>query len=372
MPPINTQDSIFHDGDPTTGQLGTIVTALWLNNVQAATRDVQAEIKSVLAKAGMTPDPKKTNQLADAISQIVSSGNYASTAYVDNGLNKKIDKANISGVKGNDNDKVPSLNLFTTETGKLATKAELTSGLAGKQPAGDYTTKDELKTGLDSKLGTDAIVQSGGVNEDVVMSQKAVTDAINKKPDVTQTTGASTTLVMSQNAVTEITNKKVDKSNAEINNTLTITSSSDYATIHLKKTSGDSFSIETAPDALNDAVKFFYQKSDKTESFSASLRKKSGVIALVSDIPESITKVEDVTSQRSVDVTYVNSNSHTIFVMLESYGSVSQAGIFTVDGISMTWITSGAQYGNVTSATIPVPAGSSYSANAFKKWVEIS
>ncbi|HHR6458043.1 TPA: hypothetical protein ACS772_003545, partial [Providencia alcalifaciens] len=125
MPPINTQDSIFHDGDPTTGQLGTIVTALWLNNVQAATRDVQAEIKNVLAKAGMTPDPKKNNQLADAISQIVSSGNYASTAYVDNGLNKKIDKANISGVKGNDNDKVPSLNLFTTETGKLATKAEL-------------------------------------------------------------------------------------------------------------------------------------------------------------------------------------------------------------------------------------------------------
>src|SRR5699024_10269874 len=64
MHSINTQDSIFHDGDPTTGKLGTIVTALWLNNVQAATRDVQAEIKNVLAKAGMTPDPKKTNQLA--------------------------------------------------------------------------------------------------------------------------------------------------------------------------------------------------------------------------------------------------------------------------------------------------------------------
>ncbi|MEY0146797.1 hypothetical protein AB7W18_01555, partial [Providencia rettgeri] len=164
MPPINTQDSIFHDGDPTTGQLGTIVTALWLNNVQAATRDVQTEIKNVLAKAGMTPDPKKNNQLADAISQIVSSGNYASTAYVDNGLNKKIDKANISGVKGNDNDKVPSLNLFTTETGKLATKAELTSGLAGKQPVGDYVTAENLSKKLTEKRDVNDLSFKGTVN----------------------------------------------------------------------------------------------------------------------------------------------------------------------------------------------------------------
>lgn len=40
-------------------------------------------------------------------------------------LNKKFDKANISGVLGNDNDKVPSLNLLATELGK-------------KQPKGDY------------------------------------------------------------------------------------------------------------------------------------------------------------------------------------------------------------------------------------------
>ncbi|MEX9951551.1 hypothetical protein AB7W82_04955, partial [Providencia rettgeri] len=141
MPPINTPDSAFHDGDPTTGQLGTIVTALWLNNAQSAMRDVQLEIKNVLAKAGIQPDPKKTNQLAEAISQIIGSGNYASTAYVDNGLNKKIDKASISGQKGNDNDKVPSLNLFTTEIGKL-------------QPKGEYALKGDSysKTESDTKF----------------------------------------------------------------------------------------------------------------------------------------------------------------------------------------------------------------------------
>ncbi|HHR6441547.1 TPA: phage tail protein [Providencia alcalifaciens] len=100
-------------------------------------------------------------------------------------LSKKFDKANISDVKGNARDKAPSLDLFTTETGKLATKVELTSGLADKQPAGNYATKDELKTGLDSKLGNDAIVQYGGQTTNVAMSQKAVTDMGLTKLDKT-------------------------------------------------------------------------------------------------------------------------------------------------------------------------------------------
>ncbi len=34
MPPINTPDQLFHDGDPTQGIEGTIVTADYLNNQQ--------------------------------------------------------------------------------------------------------------------------------------------------------------------------------------------------------------------------------------------------------------------------------------------------------------------------------------------------
>lgn len=168
MPPINTPDSAFHDGDPTTGQLGTIVTALWLNNVQSATRDVQLEIKNVLAKAGIQPDPKKTNQLAEAISQIIGSGNYASTAYVDNGLNKKIDKANISGVLGNDNSKVPSLNLLTTELGKKQPAGNYA-------PTGDYATNAALNNGLGLKIDKTSVVQSTGTSTTQVMSQDAAT-----------------------------------------------------------------------------------------------------------------------------------------------------------------------------------------------------
>ncbi|WP_272570383.1 phage tail protein [Providencia sp. PROV255] len=76
-------------------------------------------------------------------------------------LNKKFDKANISGQKGNDNDKVPSLNLFTTEIGKLAvlgysySKTESDGRYQPKgnyAPAGDYATNAALTNGLDKKF----------------------------------------------------------------------------------------------------------------------------------------------------------------------------------------------------------------------------
>ncbi|WP_433587082.1 phage tail-collar fiber domain-containing protein [Providencia alcalifaciens] len=87
-------------------------------------------------------------------------------------LSKKIDKANITNQTGNSSELVVSQQLVTTELGK-------------KQPNGNYATKEELNTGLDEKLGTNAIVQSGGQSTNVIMSQKAVTDMSLKKLDKT-------------------------------------------------------------------------------------------------------------------------------------------------------------------------------------------
>ncbi|EAW3718522.1 tail fiber protein [Salmonella enterica] len=70
MPPITTPDNAFHDGNPATGELGTIVAAEWLNNTQGAIRDIQAECIAILAEAGFKPDPTK-KQLLDAIKTIV-------------------------------------------------------------------------------------------------------------------------------------------------------------------------------------------------------------------------------------------------------------------------------------------------------------
>ena len=144
MPPIDTTDHAFHDGDPTTGQLGTIVTAVWLNDVQGATRDIQAEIIAVLTKAGMQPNPQKQNQLAEAISQIIGSGGYATSGDLTLGLSKKIDKADIAQQLGNDTTKVPSLHLVATELGKKASIADANSKLAKDQNGADIPDKPKF------------------------------------------------------------------------------------------------------------------------------------------------------------------------------------------------------------------------------------
>lgn len=71
MPPINTPDKLFHDGDPTNGIDGTIVPSEWLNNDQSATRDLQQEVISVLSAAGIVPDESKQDQLVNAIMSLV-------------------------------------------------------------------------------------------------------------------------------------------------------------------------------------------------------------------------------------------------------------------------------------------------------------
>lgn len=97
---------------------------------------------------------------------------YAIKTEVDLALLKKFDKENVSGTLGNDNSKVPSLNLLTTEVGKLQPKGNY-------QPAGDYATNEALNDGLDTKLNASSVVQSTGASTTQVMSQKAVSDKLN-------------------------------------------------------------------------------------------------------------------------------------------------------------------------------------------------
>lgn len=65
MQKINTPDNLFHDGDPSSGALGTIVTAAWLNAMQG-------ELVSVIEAAGIKLDAAKTDQLRLAIAKLVS------------------------------------------------------------------------------------------------------------------------------------------------------------------------------------------------------------------------------------------------------------------------------------------------------------
>ncbi|EIG1589892.1 tail fiber protein, partial [Salmonella enterica] len=68
--PVETEDGLFHDGDPVTETEGTIVYAKIMNAIQGAVIDIQAECIAILAAAGFKPDPTK-KQLLDAIKTIV-------------------------------------------------------------------------------------------------------------------------------------------------------------------------------------------------------------------------------------------------------------------------------------------------------------
>lgn len=79
MPPIDTPDQVFHDGDPSTGELGTICSAEWLNNVQGNIRNIQAECIAILQATGFTPDDTKDGQLWEAIQAAIKSQVPAAT-----------------------------------------------------------------------------------------------------------------------------------------------------------------------------------------------------------------------------------------------------------------------------------------------------
>ena len=66
MHAIDTHDKQFKDGNGTS-ELGTILPAWWLNQIQA-------ELLAVLTAAGIQPNKANTNQLADAIKQIFRDG----------------------------------------------------------------------------------------------------------------------------------------------------------------------------------------------------------------------------------------------------------------------------------------------------------
>ncbi|NIG88673.1 hypothetical protein M5J15_07455 [Serratia symbiotica] len=68
--PVDTEDGLFHDGDPSTGIEGTAVSAKWLNPVQGAIIGNQQELASVLKEAGIKIDRSKQDQLLAAIKKI--------------------------------------------------------------------------------------------------------------------------------------------------------------------------------------------------------------------------------------------------------------------------------------------------------------
>lgn len=106
MYPIDTQDGLFHDGDGIS-ELGTILPASWLNQVQA-------ELIAILAAAEINPEKYTQNQVITAIKMLIASRTPAATTDVA-GVTKIIDTLNS-------NDKLSAL---SARQGKVLNDSKL-------------------------------------------------------------------------------------------------------------------------------------------------------------------------------------------------------------------------------------------------------
>lgn len=123
--PIDTDSGLFQDGDPATGAEGTIVSAKWLNDMQAAEISTQKEIISILTEAGLKPDAAATNQLLTAIKEVLTTGLKGALL----SANNLSDLKDVEDARKN------------LELGKLALKDSLSAGDVGALPiaGGDLT-----------------------------------------------------------------------------------------------------------------------------------------------------------------------------------------------------------------------------------------
>ncbi|HHR5880851.1 TPA: hypothetical protein ACS7XF_000765 [Providencia alcalifaciens] len=138
---------------------------------------------SVKETKGEQPD--KSQASWSTLGLFLGLDKYSTTAEMNLELNKKMDKANISGVKGNDNDKVPSLNLFTTEIGKLASIGYSYSKIESDgryQPKGDYATSQALNDGLIKKFDkTGGTINGSVTTTGNITSNGDVIQVVNNK-----------------------------------------------------------------------------------------------------------------------------------------------------------------------------------------------
>ncbi|QXO60779.1 hypothetical protein [Morganella morganii] len=353
MPPIDTTDHAFHDGDPTTGQLGTIVTAAWLNDVQGATRDIQAEIIAVLTKAGIQPNPQKQNQLAEAISQIIGSGGYATSGDLTLGLSKKIDKADIAQQLGNDTTKVPSLQLVTTELGKKASVADANSKLAKDKNGADIPDKEAFIGNLGlGEAAKSNVTQATGTSTTNVMSQKSVTDELKKKVDHAKYINDGA------NLPAEITSQGTGfyRTSATVTGT-NIDSQLGYSLFWAINLSGNIGAL-----CVNRLGNLYFSNDCATWERSATLENIKG-FASTGDLLGNGQSYVDVTSSRNMNSVYKNTTGRTIFVIVTiSRTSGSARADVKIDGVNI-----GAPVSSVTNGTasnsvcFPIPNGSSYS-----------
>ena len=195
MPQIDSNDGLFHNGNPATGEQGTRVTDTWLNNLQDRVRDVQEEAHYVLQKAGFKPLENKQTQLYEAIVKIIDD-NRKSASTTQKG------EVRLTSDTGLDSEELG----LTAKAGKKLAQLIATVQLA----LNNYIPLNKRSSSVNSN------------DENNVATSKAVKTAYDKGVEAKN---AADNAQRSANAANDNANGRVSKSGDTMTGSLTITGS---------------------------------------------------------------------------------------------------------------------------------------------------
>ncbi|MEX9982255.1 phage tail protein [Providencia rettgeri] len=330
-------------------------------------------------------------------------------------LNKKFDKANISGQKGNDNDKVPSLNLFTTEIGKLAalgysySKIESDGRYQPKgnyAPAGDYATNTALTNGLNGKFDkTGGQVTGSIIAPSITVKYGNIKNVANLYSPQTESGLAYFQYSNDNSWFGRLEVPRIEAgttgrliSNIDLEqgtNTSSITVYKDgsyYPMLRLKRSDGAAIHIEAKPDDQPSLAQLYRRNTAGQIEYNISFPKRTGTVAIEGDSYKKNEsdalmlginqKWTDVKSQRSKGTTYTNTTGKPIVVMLSALVTGGGSGInstMTIDDVDFIF-KSGGQDGSSgytwkgSAISIIIPTNSKYkfeSIGNIESWLEL-
>ncbi|MDE9466897.1 phage tail protein [Xenorhabdus bovienii] len=381
MPPISTPDNVFHDGDPTTGAFGTIVPSLWLNNVQFAVRDLQQECKSILTKAGFAPDPRKQNQLADAISQLIKTSVPAATVgrsgvvSLSNATNSnsETDAATSKAVKtaydlansANDN---ANKRLEKNQNGSdIPNKPEFVKNIGALPTTGGVLTGKLFVSGDSADIEVDGWVGATKLYDrfDHGGWSRAYSEAF---PPSAAVVGAYSMKEANDRYALKKSHETFSCGGVDVEAT------HDWAGLKLKNANGYYVQFSATPHENPAMLTVYYRDGANKTQYYASLRKKSGEIALLSDVADNASiginqSWQDVRSQRTGGRQYTNTAGRPIAVFVktkkrEKYNVALGIGA-SVNGVEVAYNWSGHDGPlSILSVFFIVPVGANYEVDA--------
>jgi genome len=268
MPQIDSNDGLFHNGNPATGEQGTRVTDTWLNNLQDRVRDVQAEAHYVLQKAGFTPKAETQTQLYQAIVKIIDDNRKTAS------LTQKGETKLYTGYDSQSED----LALTPKTAYQLKQLIDSNTRSLGnfipnskKSSAVNSNSADTVATSAAVKTAYDKGVEAKNAADN---AQRSANDGINRANNAQS----------SANKANNNANGRVSKSGDTMTGHLII-KDGDYSSVRTYNNDGESVRWESTPANNNDIfAKIVLAGKNEQVISSISLPKKSGTAALLEDV----------------------------------------------------------------------------------------